>query len=110
MSRTPSTDPPRRPTHRSRASDPRRITRRPGRAGLGRAAAAIVGGLASVVAIVFLVQSIDLGATGATLGRARVPLILASLLIIPVLMALRTWRWQALLPRRDDGRRVPRRP
>jgi uncharacterized membrane protein YbhN (UPF0104 family) len=70
-------------------------------------AAAIVGGLASVVAIAFLVQSIDIGATGATLGRARVPLVLASLLIIPVLMALRTWRWQALLPRRDDGRRVP---
>ena len=82
------------------------MTRGESRAGLGRAAAAIAGGLASVVAIVFLVQSIDLGATGATLGRARVPLILASLLIIPVLMALRTWRWQALLPRRDDGRRV----
>ena len=105
MSRTPSTDRPRRLTHRSRASDPRRITRRLwARGGRDR------GGLASVVAIVFLVQSIDLGATGATLGRARVPLILASLLIIPVLMALRTWRWQASCRDATTADASPRRP
>jgi uncharacterized protein (TIRG00374 family) len=69
-----------------------------------RAAAGLIGIAVSLLALVFLAGSVDLGEAGAALSQARGAWILAALLLIPVFIVLRTWRWTLLLPRLDTRR------
>jgi uncharacterized membrane protein YbhN (UPF0104 family) len=65
----------------------------------------VVGLVLSVAAIVFLAASIDIPATLGVLGRTQLGWLAATLLMVPAQVLLRAWRWQILLPVRDDGTR-----
>jgi hypothetical protein len=62
--------------------------------------------LISLVAVWLLSVSVDLGATAVTLRRANPAVLFPVVGVMAVQLVLRSVRWSALLPRRDDGRRV----
>lgn len=65
----------------------------------------VIGLVVSGIAVAVLAAVIDIGATAETLARTNLPLVAATLLLVPGQILLRTLRWQLLLPVRGDGRR-----
>src|SRR4029077_11355089 len=76
-------------THRSRRRSPEVVR---------RAALSLLGLFISVVAIYFVVRSVDLRQTLDTMAHAQAGLLLATLPLIAIGIILRSLRWQRLLP------------
>jgi uncharacterized membrane protein YbhN (UPF0104 family) len=70
-----------------------------------RVALSLLGVLISAAAIFLVLRSVDVRGTLATMVHAWLVLLAAALPLIAIGIALRSWRWQRLLP--ADPRRVP---
>jgi glycosyltransferase 2 family protein len=70
-----------------------------------RLAISLLGSLISLVAIVVVLRSVDLGQTAEALGHTRVLLLAPCIVLVGAGIVLRAFRWQRLLP--TVGRSVP---
>lgn len=61
----------------------------------------------SIIAIVIVVSTVDIGATIDVLARTDVRYIALALAVIPIQLLVRGFRWRLLLPHRPDGSAVP---
>jgi uncharacterized protein (TIRG00374 family) len=66
-----------------------------------------LGVLVSVAATVLVIRNLDLARTLEIASKAEPPLLLAALALIVIQALVRAIRWQVLLPRAANGRRLP---
>ena len=70
-----------------------------------RVALSLLGLAASAIAVLVLVRSVDLGLTAQAIGSASILPLVPTVPLVAVGIALRSWRWQRLLP--GTGSSVP---
>ncbi len=68
---------------------------------------ALVGVGLSIVATLIVVRDLDLGRTAEILSLVQPAPLVAAVVLVALQATARALRWQALLPRRVDGQRVP---
>ena len=61
----------------------------------------------SIIAILIVVRTVDIGKTLDVISRTDPVYIALALAIIPIQVLVRGWRWRLLLPHRPDGTPVP---
>jgi uncharacterized protein (TIRG00374 family) len=74
-----------------------------------RSLIALGGLVVSVVAIVVVVATVDVGRTASVLARTNPLPLVAVLMVVAVQLLVRSYRWRWILPRSADGRPIPTR-
>gem|GEM_PF-324128 len=70
-----------------------------------RLAIGLLGPVISIVAVLVVLQTVNVGLTVDSIAHARLELVLPAILLVALGMVLRAWRWQRLIPARP--RHVP---